>query len=156
MPATHHSIRDLFMQNLSHYNHDCKMVDGELQCFQRPHKNGAIRVGTIGDSITAVGHTSSIGHHYPDQLQTILDAKHGNGTYSVTNLGICGSTLQKESPLPWSVTPAYKALVENRWDVIIVMLGTNDAAPNAQGYWPAANHEHCDNADLSTLSSCNL
>merc|ERR1719232_1689767 len=46
-------------------------------CNQRPHVAGAIRVGCIGDSITAVGHTSSRAHHWPDQLQGILDAKHG-------------------------------------------------------------------------------
>merc|ERR1712232_1036314 len=40
-------------------------------------------------------------------------------------------------------------------DVIFVMLGTNDAAPTAQGYWPDTNHEHCDEATLATLGTCN-
>jgi hypothetical protein len=36
------------------------------------------------------------------------------------------------------------------------MLGTNDAAPTAQGYWPASNHATCDNATLATLATCNF
>ena len=70
-------------------NHLHRCATFRLVCFQRAAAPGAIRVGCIGDSITAVGHTSSVAHHYPDQLQDILDAKHGNGTYSVTNLGVC-------------------------------------------------------------------
>ena len=83
---------DPYQSNLSHYARDCRLVSGEWRCSQRPAAPGAIRVGCIGDSITAVGHTSSIAHHYPDQLQGILDAKRGNGTYSVTNLGACGTS----------------------------------------------------------------
>ena len=36
------------------------------------------------------------------------------------------------------------------------MLGTNDAAPTAQGYWPASNHATCDNATPETLQACNF
>ena len=36
------------------------------------------------------------------------------------------------------------------------MLGTNDAAPTAQGYWPESNHKNCDNATLGTLEACNF
>ena len=35
------------------------------------------------------------------------------------------------------------------------MLGTNDAG-SVQGYWPAANHAHCDHATLETLDACNF
>ena len=152
----HASTTDPYQANINHYSRDCNLANGELVCFQRPASPSAIRVGCVGDSITAVGHTSSVAHHYPDQLQDILDAKHGNGTYSVTNLGVCGSTLQKAGHEPWWHTAAYKALVANRWDVIFVMLGTNDAAPGAQGYWPASNHEACDAATPATLDTCNF
>lgn len=106
---------DPFQLDVSHYK-DCEIVDGKLStCHQRRGAPGAIRVGCIGDSITAVGHTSSIAHHWPDQLGDILDTKHGNGTYSVTNLGVCGSTLQKEAHEPWSKTKQYDNFVNNRW-----------------------------------------
>jgi len=143
---------DPYLQDMTHYAGSCDVVDGELVCFQRPAAAGALRVACVGDSITAVGHTSSVAHHYPNQLQDILDANHGNGTYSVTNLGICGASLQKNSPSPWWNTGAYKTLVANRWDIVLVMLGTNDAHPQA---WPDENHEKCDNATLETLSQCN-
>ena len=64
--------------------------------------------------------------------------------------------MQKAAREPWWNTGAYKAFVANKWDVVVVMLGTNDAAPKAQGYWPASNHQACDNATLSTLSTCNF
>ena len=155
-------IRDPYQENASHYARDCSVTedtDGnrELVCAQRPHVEGALRIACVGDSITAVGHTSSVAHHWPDQLQDILDARKGNATYSVTNLGVCGSTCQKKGRLPWWSTGAYNALASNRWDIVLVMLGTNDAAPMAQGYWPADNHEHCDNATtVAQLTQCNF
>ena len=148
---------DPYQRNASHYARDCAFVDGSLVCAQRVAANAsAIRVACIGDSITAVGHTSSVEHHWPDQLQDILDAEHGNGSYSVSNLGVCGSTLQREAREPWWSTGAYNALIAARWDVVFVMLGTNDAAPTAQGYWPPSNHAHCDAATPATLSACNF
>lgn len=143
---------DPYLQDLTHHSGSCDVVDGELVCFQKPAAEGALRVACVGDSITAVGHTSSVAHHYPNQLQDILDATHGNGTYSVTNLGVCGAALQKNVHNSWWNTGAYKTLVANRWDIVMVMLGTNDAHPYA---WPAENHENCDNATLETLSHCN-
>jgi hypothetical protein len=64
-------------------------------------------------------------------LQDLLDQRHGNGTYSVTNLGTCGATLQKDGALPYWATPTYKALVAARWDVIIVMLGVRRSVERA-------------------------
>ena len=146
---------DVYQANKSHYARDCTFLENdELYCTQHPAPLGSIRVGCIGDSITAVGHTSSVAHHYPDQLQNILDTKHGQGTYSVTNLGVCGSSLQREGAKPWWNTAAYQTLVSNRWDVIIVMLGSNDAGAT-QGYWPLSNQQNCDNASIATLDSCN-
>jgi hypothetical protein len=119
------SSTDPFQDDIAHYSRDCNLVDGELVCFQRPHRAGAVRVACVGDSITAVGHTSSVAHHWPDQLGDLLDDQFGNGTYSVTNLGVCGSTLQKKGKKPWWSTAQYKTLVANEWDVVFVMLGTN-------------------------------
>lgn len=147
---------DAYQADMKHYSLGCSWVDGELACDQRGGLAGAVRVGCVGDSITAVGHTSSVAHQYPSQLQDLLDAKHGDGSYVVTNLGVCGSTLQKKGKLPWSSTAAYKALTASRWEVLLVMLGTNDAAPTAQGYWPSSNHQYCDNATLETLGMCNF
>ena len=68
----------------------------------------------------------------------MIDAAHGRGKYAVTNLGACGSTVLKKTSSPgqpYWVRPQYKALLANKWDIIVIMLGTNDANPNA---WPVA------------------
>ena len=60
----------------------------DVVCKQRQPAAGhagpaPVAVGCIGDSITAVGHTSGVAHHWPNQLQDLLDAGHGQGKYSV-------------------------------------------------------------------------
>lgn len=145
---------DDYLANYTHYEPDCTVQNGELVCAQRPAPSGAITVACVGDSITAVGHTSSKIHQYPSQLQLLLDKEHGNGIYSVTNLGTCGATLQKDGAFPYWKTGTYKALVAAKWDVVIVMLGTNDARDVGSGgpeHWPGAQ---CDYATPSTLDTC--
>ena len=58
--SVHSSLgTDPYQQDMAHYSRDCNVVDGKVvECFQRPSAPGAIRVGCVGDSITAVGHTS--------------------------------------------------------------------------------------------------
>ena len=51
-------------------------------------------------------------------------------------------------------SPTYKALVAGSWDVVIVMLGTNDARDVGSGgpeHWP---REQCDDANMTTLGEC--
>lgn len=62
-------VKDPFQENAGHYYPDCWVERGEMVCAQRPASTSAIRVGCVGDSITAVGHTSSKAHQYPSQLQ---------------------------------------------------------------------------------------
>ena len=76
----------------------------DVVCRQKPAPDGALKVGCVGDSITAVGHTSGVAHHWPNQLQDILDTK-APGKFSVTNLGIV-SPLQ--TPPSCSPHPPHK------------------------------------------------
>lgn len=49
---------------------------------------------------------------------------------------------------------SYQALISNEWDVVVVMLGTNDARDAGSGgpeHWP---REHCDHATAETLPAC--
>lgn len=65
-------------------------LDGatDLECFQRGAGTAAIKIGCVGDSITAGVHSSNRGTMaYPAQLQRMIDATHGKGRYAVTNLG---------------------------------------------------------------------
>jgi hypothetical protein len=56
----------------------------DLVCSQVAAFAGSIKIGTIGDSITAGAHASNASHAYPQQLQAMLDATHGEGVYEVT------------------------------------------------------------------------
>ena len=47
-----------------------------LVCSQKASRDGVIKIGTIGDSITAGVHSTGGNHTYPGQLQLMLDAKY--------------------------------------------------------------------------------
>ena len=96
----------------------------QLSCAQKEAPAATIKVGCIGDSITAGVHSSGGNHTYPGQLQIMLDESYP-GKYSVTNLGACGSTMMKAADSPYWKRPQYKALTAAKWDIIIIMLGTS-------------------------------
>ena len=88
---------------------------------------GSKRVACVGDSITA-GYLSSCGLNYPNQLQTLLGAE-----FNVTNYGSGGKTMLKPEHLPsgdrasyWA-TRQYAQALNSSSDIIVLMLGTNDA-----------------------------
>eukprot|EP01065_Artemidia_motanka_P050257 TRINITY_DN8553_c0_g1_i1.p2 TRINITY_DN8553_c0_g1~~TRINITY_DN8553_c0_g1_i1.p2 ORF type:complete len:286 (+),score=92.71 TRINITY_DN8553_c0_g1_i1:62-919(+) len=97
-----------------------------LKCAPRPKTAGQIAVACVGDSITAGVHSSGGVHTYPGQLQEMLDAKYP-GKYVVTNYGACGSTMQKGADSPYWERPQYPAVMKSNADIVIIMLGTNDA-----------------------------
>ena len=110
-----------------------------LSCAQKPKDfGGQIAIGTIGDSITAGVHSSGGNHTYPGQLQILLDQSYP-GKYKVTNLGACGSTMMKSANSPYWQRPQYKGLTGGKWDIIVIMLGTNDAkdtGDHGPANWP--------------------
>jgi hypothetical protein len=55
-----------------------------------------LKIACVGDSITAGAHASNASMGYPGQLQRMLDP----AKYAVTNLGACGSTMQKNGDSP--------------------------------------------------------
>jgi len=107
----------------------------DLVCQQKPKQNSAqISVACVGDSITAGACSSGPSMTYPSQLQQML----GSG-YLVTNLGACGATLQKKADSPYWNRPQYTALIQGKWDIVVIMLGTNDAKDKGSGgpsNWP--------------------
>jgi len=127
----------------------------DLICAQKVAPHAAIRIGTIGDSITAGVHSSGGNHTYPGQLQILLDQTHGAGKYSVTNLGACGSTMLKKSNSPYWKRPQFRALNKGKWDIIVIMLGTNDAKdPGDHG--PNNWLHDCGGPDHTTLNGCSF
>lgn len=135
---------------------DPEVNEFTLNCSQVPRDtDDQITIGCVGDSITAGVHSSGRGHTYPDQLQTMLDASYPN-KYKVTNMGACGSTMQKCADSPFWKRPQYKTLTGAKWDIIIIMLGTNDAKDKGSGHGqgscgPDGNWAHnCTGAGATT------
>jgi len=75
------------------------------------------RVACIGDSITQ-------GSGYPDRLQELLGSD-----YEVGNFGVDGSTVSQETAMPYMRQDKFIDAMEFKPDIVIIMLGTNDANP---------------------------
>jgi lysophospholipase L1-like esterase len=126
-----------------------------IECTQRGQGDDTtIKVGCVGDSITAGVHSSGGNHTYPGQLGIMLETKYP-GKYAVTNLGACGSTMlgPGHGNSPYWLRPQFKTLTTNHWDIIIIMLGTNDAKdPGDHG---PNNWKHdCGGPDHTSLTGC--
>jgi lysophospholipase L1-like esterase len=77
-----------------------------------------IRVACVGDSITQ-------GSGYPAKLQLLLGPE-----YNVQNFGVCGSTVSLTSILPYMNQSAFRKAEEFDPEIVVIMLGTNDANPD--------------------------
>lgn len=77
-----------------------------------------MRVACVGDSITAGFGLAEPASAYPAQLQALL----GSG-YLVENFGVNGA-----AAADYADTPAYAASLEFAPDVVVLMLGSNDAS----------------------------
>ena len=103
-----------------------------------PH---TIRVACVGDSITAGYLSSNASFAYPGRLQSQLDSKFGAEKYAVTNFGAGGATVQKDADSPYWNRTQYALFVNGSYDIVVVMLGTNDAKDKGNGgapNWPPA------------------
>jgi lysophospholipase L1-like esterase len=76
-----------------------------------------IRVACVGDSITE-------GSGYPFQLHMMLGSN-----YVVGNFGVSGSTVSLDSTKPYMNESKFKEALDFNPDIIVIMLGTNDANP---------------------------
>jgi acyl-CoA thioesterase-1 len=84
------------------------------------------RVACVGDSITE-------GSGYPFQLHMMLGSN-----YVVGNFGVSGSTVSLDSTKPYMNESKFKEALDFNPDIIVIMLGTNDAnseiTPNETGF----------------------
>lgn len=82
-----------------------------------------IKVACVGNSITyGYGLSDRTTESYPVKLQELL----GSG-YAVSNFGVNSRTLLKNGNLPYWSTSEYTQAKNLKPDVVIIMLGTNDA-----------------------------
>ena len=77
-----------------------------------------VRVACVGDSITG-------GTEYPADLWMLL----GSANYTVGNFGVGGSTAALDSWNPYINNSAFQEAKEFQPNIVIIMLGTNDANP---------------------------
>lgn len=123
-----------------------------LACMQRKGTSAnALKIACVGDSITAGSHASNVSMSYPSRLQDLLDVS----KYVVTNLGISGGALQRNSDKPYWNQTVYQTLISNTWDIVIIMLGTNDAKDKIDGgadNWK--NNDGCSDKNNVTLNNC--
>ncbi len=88
------------------------------------------KVACVGDSITyGFGIKGRETLNYPYVLQTMLGDK-----YKVENFGVRGRSIGKKTKLCYTKEKAYKASLEFKPDIVVIMLGTNDAAPQNMAF----------------------
>ncbi len=78
---------------------------------------GKIRVACVGDSITG-------GTNYPSYLAGLLGSK-----YEVGNFGVGGTTASMDSGGAYMEQRAFQRAKKFQPNIVIIMLGTNDANP---------------------------
>lgn len=92
-------------------------------------KNSKIRISCIGDSTTdGIGASNGAGT-YPSQLQSML----GTTEYIVGEYGESGAFVCESEELCWNpyiIGNEYKQSLESNPDIVLIMMGTNDASEN--------------------------
>jgi lysophospholipase L1-like esterase len=94
----------------------------------RPVK--ALRVACVGDSITE-------GSGYPATLRMLLGTN-----YTVGNFGVSGSTVSLKSGKPYMNQTAFQKAKAFQPDIVIIMLGTNDASSAAYQYLESTDDDY--------------
>jgi lysophospholipase L1-like esterase len=94
------------------------------------HQVKPLRVACIGDSITE-------GSGYPNNLQMLLGTN-----YAVGNFGVSGSTVSLKSGKPYMNQTAFQKAKAFQPDIVIIMLGTNDANPAAYQYLESTAYDY--------------
>ena len=89
-----------------------------------------IHVACVGDSITA-------GSLYPKDLEALLGAN-----YSVGNFGIGLAAVNLDSEKPYINQTVFSNAKDSLPNIIIIMLGTNDANPTYQQYLDNFNGDY--------------
>lgn len=99
--------------------------DGGNNTPDIPEKSTPLRVACVGDSITeGTGLSNPAQQSYPSQLAGLL----GEG-WNVQNFGKKSATLMKNGSFPYWSTDQFVSSHDFKPDIVVIMLGTNDAKP---------------------------
>ena len=85
---------------------------GQMEIIQQEK---IVRVACVGDSITELS-------GYPFKLQLMLGPD-----YLVHNFGVAGSTVSLDNKIAYMKQPAFRQALDFQPDIVLIMLGTNDA-----------------------------
>ncbi|CAN0356839.1 unnamed protein product, partial [Ectocarpus sp. 4 AP-2014] len=87
-----------------------------------------IRVACVGASVTfGRGLPNRREQCYPAVLQRLLDGRNGRGRCRVRNFGYSGATIARGSNEPYWQTPSFTSATRFEPQIVLIMLGTNDA-----------------------------
>lgn len=90
-----------------------------------PLASAPLKIACIGDSITeGAGLGNATLESYPARLQRLLGTNH-----VVRNYGVSGRTLLKQGDYPYWNEAKFKQSHDWNPDLVLIMLGTNDAKP---------------------------
>ena len=99
------------------------VASGITAYFILAPKPNAIRVACVGDSLTQSS-------EYPYDLWKLL----GNATYTLRNFGAGATTVSLDSETPYMNTSVFQEALDFQPNIVIIMLGTNDAQPSLHQY----------------------
>ena len=94
-----------------------------LTAGNKQPSSDAIRVACVGDSLTQ-------STFYPYDLGLLL----GTANYTVRNFGAGSTTVLLNTETPYMNTSVFQDALEFLPNIVIIMLGTNDAQPNLHEY----------------------
>ena len=100
----------------------------------KPEK-GKRRIACVGDSLTYGWGLMGAFRKYA--YPSVLQEKLGDG-FQVMDFGICDRTLRDGADKPYRQEKIYTASLASDPEMVVIMLGTNDAKPNN---WDAAGYE---------------
>ena len=95
-----------------------------IQTQPNNHQNPSkpLKVACVGDSITA-------NFGYPENLQKLLGEN-----YTVENFGMGGTTVLLDGQTPYMYDHVFMEAKASQPDIVVIMLGTNDALPSLHQY----------------------
>ncbi len=96
---------------------------GAAAFFLLAPKSNAIRVACVGDSLTQ-------STEYPYDLWMML----GTDGYELRNFGAGATLVSLKSETPYMNLSMFQSALDFQPDIVIIMLGTNDAQPSVKQY----------------------
>lgn len=119
---TRHRLNILLIAILVTATMGAVFVYMQLQTTNGQLHSKVLKVACVGDSITA-------NFGYPETLQDLLGEN-----YLVLNFGLGGTTVTLDGETPYMHEPIFREAKESQPDIVIIMLGTNDAHPELHKY----------------------